>query len=378
MNKLISSVLHSLFVERQNENWIFSPASYLEVMSLLSLCVKDENLEQLLAVAPDISEKQAEGLETHNVILYTSEYEQTLNETVVKFLTEERGANFESFNGPEVIDRINAIVREKTNGKIDNLVGPGDFSDALKFILLNCVYFKQAWLYKFSENWQTEPFYGATKVQVKYLNHQIVGERYYEDSEVDIVELPYKESDVACYIIVPKNGLFRIFNNLDDTINKIALVKSGLDVNLTVPSFKTETTIPLKEFTRIAGVKKIFTDSQDWSIVDWTKTDSQMVFAVSAIRQKAYIDFTKDGTEVAAATTIGISGGYSGAMSFVKPPPIKYVRADKPFLYILADKNNLKPLFVGVINDVPDSSFEGYSDVGYSGIFKDLGPKTTL
>lgn len=354
MNQLTSSVLYSLFTERRGENWVFSPASYLEAMSLLALCLKDENLSELFAVAPDIGDAQAKGLETHNVMLYTAEYRNALNQAVVEAM-KARGGSLEAFDGPAMINRVNAIVREKTHGKIDNLMSPGDWSEYLKFVLLNCVYFKRDWRYKFTESWRPEPFNGATKVsQVKYLNHQIVGQRYHEDAVLDIVELPYLDSNVACYVIVPRVSLFEVFSDLRGNLAKLAQVKAGLDVNLTVPPFETETTIPLNDLTKAAGVTKIFRDSQDWSMVDWDKV-GPMVFGVSTIRQKAYIDFTKDGTTAAAATMVCITGCCSGMSAYREPPPVKYVRADKPFLYVLADRDSHQPLFVGVVNEVPDS-----------------------
>lgn len=352
MNQLTSSILYSLFVENANKNWVFSPASYLEAMSLLSLCIKDENLVELLAVAPDIAEPQAAGLETSNYLFYAAEYRDALNQAVTEAV-QARGGSLEAFDGPEVVSRVNAIVREKTHGKIDNLMSPDDWNEMLKFVILNCVYFKREWQYKFVEQWRPEPFNGATKVaNVKYLNHRIIGQRYYEDSTVDIVELPYRDSDVACYVVVPRDSLFNAFSDLKGIISKISQVKAGLDVDLTMPPFKTETTIPLNEMTKLAGVKKIFSLSQDWTMVDWSKIDPLTYIWVSYIRQKAYIDFTKGGAEAAAATMIGILACSGACWPPKEPPPIKYVRADKPFLYVLANRTDFKPLFVGVVNEL--------------------------
>lgn len=358
MTPLTTSILYSLFVKNAGENWVFSPASYLEAMSSLAVCIKGQNLAELVAAAPDIDRPQAIGLDTYNCLLYSAEYRAALNEAVLDVL-HSRGGELRSFSGLEVVEMVNTLVREKTHGKIDNLISARDINEFTKFIILNCVYFKKEWVHPFNEDgdYSRREFKGATKTsKVRFLYNQIVGRRYYEGAGYDIVELLYKDSDVACYLIVPTSGsLFDVFSNLPTYFGHIADVKPGLDVNLTVPPFKTETTIDLKPLTKQAGVTSIFEANQDWSLVDLERLASGSWMQVSFIRQKAYIDFTKKGTEAAAATAIGMLL-CSGCMMFQEPPPVKTIRADKPFVYVLAHKSEpTKPLFVGVVNDVPDS-----------------------
>jgi serpin B len=353
MNTLTPSILHSLFTEYHNQNWVFSPASYLEAMRNLSFCLRGQNLAELVATAPDIERPQSLGLDTYNCLLVSSEYHEALNEAVVAALAS-LGTDLKNFEGPEVVGIVNALVREKTHGKIDGLIGPNDITEFTKFIILNCVYFKKKWLCPFEERYYTEPFYGAElTVETKFLHHKIDGglEKYYEDSVVDIAELNYQGSNVACYLIVPKTSLFEVFNDLSANLEKIRLVKSGLDLDVTVPAFKTECTFDLRSATQTAGVKNIWSWSKDWTLVDWSKLKDEAVMKVELIRQKTFLDFTKDGTEAAAATVMTL--GITGCAYFKEPNPIKYIRADKPFVYVLANKNDLsKPLFVGVVNDV--------------------------
>lgn len=356
MTPLTSSILFSLNAANPSTNWVFSPASYLEAMSNLAVCLKDRNLAELLAAAPDIERPQSIGLDTYNCLLYADKYRAALVESVIETLRA-RGTDLKSFSGLEVVDMVNSLVREKTHGKIDNLISPDDISEFTSFIILNCVYFKQKWVDPFEEGWRAEPFNGATKVsQVKYLRNKIIGRRYYEGPGYDIVELLYRESDVACYLIVPTTGsVFDVFNRATEVFGHIADVKAALDVDLTVPPFKVETTIDLIPATKAAGVTRIFDQTQDWSLVDLEKVAPGSLMWVEFIRQKASLDFTKDGTEAAAATAIGI-GCASGCMIWQEPPPVKIIRADKPFVYVLANRTAPdKPLFVGVVNEVPDA-----------------------
>lgn len=375
MNQLTSSILYSLYVDNVDKNWVFSPASYLEAMSSLAVCLKGQNLAELVAAAPDIERPQAIGLDTYNCLLYSAEYRAALNETVLDVLQSRKG-ELRSFVGLEVVDMVNALVREKTHGKIDILISESDITEFTKFIILNCVHFKKAWLRPFEQNHYASEFKGTKTTQVKYLRHWSERHRYYEGAGYDIVELPYKESDVCCYLIVPTTGsVFDVFHNQREVFGHISDVKDGLLVNLTVPPFKVESRFELGDVTSSAGVKSAFGWNKDWALVDFDKLLPEAVLKVEQIIQKAYIDFTKDGTEAAAATAImcAVTGC---CMAWSEPPPVKTIRADKPFVYVLANRGDPRPLFVGVVNEVPDApvdvprvdSFSGYRDVGLSGV----------
>ena len=357
MTQLTSSLVYSVFLDKKDQNWVFSPASYLEALSNVSLCVKGKNLQEIITVAPDIATAQAKGLDTYNCLLYADEYGPALNPEVVTVL-KSKDSDFRSFFSlEEVVNTVNALVNEKTHGKIPFLLTSSDVDDLTKFIVLNCVYFKKKWLHPFKDKRDSEPFNGATKTSsIKYLHHKTTAgsERYYEDDHVDIAELSYKESNVCCYLIVPKNSLFEVMSDFTGLTSKIGRVSKGMDLDVTVPSFKTETTLLLKEATSLAGIKSLFKYNKDWTLFDFSLLKEEAVLAVQKIIQKAYLDFTKDGTEAAAATAFLVSGCFFGP---IPPPlPVKCIRADKPFLYILANRDEPeKPLFVGVVNDVADT-----------------------
>lgn len=383
MNYLTSSILHSIFVDKHNENWVFSPASYLEAMSNLAVCLKGENLAELVAAAPNIGEPQAIGLETYNCLLYSAEYREALNQAVLDVLHSRHG-ELRSFAGMEVVDIVNNLVYEKTRGKISNLISREDITEFTKFIILNCVYFKKDWVHEFDEDsYVHRTFKGATKaVKTKFLTKR-AWFKYYEGDGYDIAEIPYKDSEVCCYLVVPTTkGLFELFNSINETVAGIGTVKQGLECEIIVPPFKTETTIDLVKHTETAGVKKAFTWNQDWALVDIEKIHPHSLLKVEKIRQKTYIDFTKKGTEATAATFASI-GLISGCASFnFNRPPIKYIVADKPFLYVLArPQEPYKPLFVGMVNQVEGEPSDGvplkqnysfYSDIGLSGMLMPL------
>lgn len=392
MNKLTSSIFRTLYFENANKNFVFSPASYLEAVNLLSLCLKNDNLQELLDALEITKDQLAEyvktfkesvgqSLENYNCFLSSTEYVRGLNPEIVEQLkslnTELK--TFDNLNLNQLVLEINKLAAEKTHDKIQNLISRGQLNDLVSFIILNCVYFKKEWLYKFTESYVAEKFFGAQKqVDIKFLRNYEPASKlpFYEDETLDIVELSYKNSDVCCYILVPKNNLFELTNKIEETYSKIKLVNSpdNTQVIVLAPAFKIESEFNLEKSTQIAGVKKIFDYTKDWNLVDWDKLKPEAVIKVDKIIQKAFIDFTKDGTEAAAATYISMcsSGCYGGP---IKTPRIKIIRADKPFIYILASKKNLDiPLFIGVVNQV-ENSIESPNQTTWSSPFLDLGLK---
>lgn len=360
MNKLLSSVTQTVLLENYDKNIVFSPVSYLEAVHSLALCASEKNLAEILDGLGIKQEdlmlylrqtKTSFSIENYNCLLYSEEYRGVIRDVVLTALRT-IGSDLQSFSSPdEAINRVNTLVREKTHGKIDNIADRSLINEFTKFIILNCVYFKKDWRNEFEQRDYTELFHGKNKTPTKYL-HDRSYLKYYEDADIDIVEIPYKDSSVNCYLFVPRHSLLGTIHNFDTFFAKIKEVKKNWEVDITVPAFKTETTIRLNDHTKIAGLKNIFEHTKDWNLIDFDKLLPETLVWVQQIIQKAYIDFTKRGTEATAVTAIfmGISGCYS--MNFT-PPPIKFIRADKPFLYCLVDeKNQDVPLFVGLINDL--------------------------
>jgi len=368
MNKLTDSIFRILYQENLGKNFCFSPASYLEAINSLSLCIKGSNLKEVLEKL-EIQEsdlfkyiksyKQNLNLETYNALLYSQEFWAALNPEVINNL-KEFGADIESLDFADVtsvVNRVNGLTLERTHGKINDLISAQDINEFTKFIILNCVYFKKDWLYEFDEKHYEDSFFGINGEQkVKFL-YETKYFHFYEDSDLDIVEIPYKDSDICCYLLVPTKNktVFDIIGNLRENYDKINNIKYDCQVSLTVPRFEVESTFDLNNASQFAGLTNIFNWNKDWELVDFNKLLPETVLKVSKIIQKTYFNFTQNGTEAAAATAmlICVSGCMMGG--FIAPPRIKYIRADNPFIYVLANKNKKnEPLFMGVINNVSE------------------------
>lgn len=167
------------------------------------------------------------------------------------------------FSGAEA--EINQWVAEKTHGKITQLVSQSDFDGMTALVLLNAIYFKGDWLFKFDQTKTTkEPFFlnnsEARKVDMMHLTADL---GYGEDSSLDakILELPYKNERLSMVILLPnkKDGIDELQRKLSNFhINALLQNMDELRVQVALPKFKIETTFDLKYPLRAVSKRFIF------------------------------------------------------------------------------------------------------------------------
>jgi serpin B len=363
--KLVNTIFRNLICDI-NDNFVFSPASYLDAIHNLLLCVNGNNLDEMLDILGIDKEniidyiqrykKTLNGLENYNTILYGAPYKTIINQDCFNLL-KSFGCYPEVFDNPEnLVSRVNKLVEEKTRGKIKNLLSRADVNSFTAFAILNCIYFKKQWLQDFDQkHWEKESFFGSQReVKINFLFNE-VKHNYFENDVFDIVELPYKNSDICCYLFVPNinHSLFDLTNDWENSYNNIKNLKRDIPVNITVPEFEINSSFSLVRNTILGGIKNVFQSNKQWDLIDWNKSDPFLDLSVENIIQKTFFKFDNKGTEAAAATAVIITGFCSG-MGFNNPPlQIKYIRADKPFIFVLADKNNKDiPLFVGQVKQI--------------------------
>ncbi len=364
MNQLTSSLIHSVATDNLGKNWVFSPASYLEGAYRVVLCANGDNQKELaqvlgstpgaLAVEAARFEEVVRGFESYNCLLSKDTYRDYLVPAVLETLTA-LGSDVLTYASPdEAVEMVNRIVAEKTRGKITDLLSREQVKELTQLIILNCVYFKRQWYWEFDKPTYDESFNNAdgsvTKIGLLKVQKWF---DYHEADGYDLVKLPYRDSDICCYLWVPTTMTVQtILDQFDKHYTNVTKVQRGLDCHLTVPPFTISSTLnKLVEASKLAGVHRAFEETQEWGIYDWVKMNGGWA-KLDAIIQKAYIDFSRTGTEAAAATAFHFLGA-SGCMMNWEPPKIKYIRADKPFVYALVNsKHPETPLFVGAVNQL--------------------------
>ncbi len=250
-------------------------------------------------------------------------------------------------NNPEKARiKINDWVENNTSGYIQNLIPEGAVTPITRLILTNAIYFKGLWQLPFkSDMTQQQAFTLQTgsKVQVPMM-HQQDKFAYTENTDLQLLQLPYANSTLAMAILLPKanHSLQEIQQQLNSsTFSQLLQSVSRQKVNVNMPRFKLASTFnSLSKTMQALGLTDAFNDKANFSNM------SNSTLFISDIIQKAMVQVDETGTVAAAATGVLMS-----ATSIIQEsPPIEF-NADHPFLFFIYDTQSNVILFMGQVTN---------------------------
>ena len=249
-------------------------------------------------------------------------------------------------NTPEQArNTINDWCREKTEGRIKELLRPGAVHSATRLVLTNAIYFKAAWREPFNaDRTANERFHlldGRT-VQVPMMK-QTTKHEYVVGDGYQAVVLPYVGGEISMLIIVPDSGRFLAFDDrlVAGQLDTLLAQKSWGLVNLTIPKFTVHTHYSLKQALSTLGMPLAFDLRADFSGI----TGHRELFIQDVVHQ-AFVSIDERGTEAAAATGMPMPPG----MTKTPPVPVE-IRIDRPFVFFIRDVKTGTILFVGRVLD---------------------------
>jgi len=209
--------------------------------------------------------------------------------------------------------------------------------------LMNAIYFKGQWEEQFDPKATRDmPFYNNGKEAKNIPTMSRKAEVNYGEvpsNGMTAIELPYK-GNASFIILLPKkrDGLKEMMDSLEPNDIRAVLRNSGKrEVYISLPRFKLETEIDLKEKMQGLGLNSVFNPT----LSDLGGISSRPL-VVSKAKHKAFLEVNEEGSEAAAVTFIGpmiISAQY-----------IPQLKVEHPFAFVIIDKLNNLPLFVGAVN----------------------------
>jgi serpin B len=241
---------------------------------------------------------------------------------------------------------INQWAFDNSNGKIPKILEAGDITSDVKLILTNAIYFKGYWVKTFDKDYTTEADFHKSDKHVStcslmYANDQF---NYAEFDGYQAIELPYSGDDLSMVVLLPnqKSSLKQLVKSLNaKELNKNLSALKLQEVKLWLPKFKLETSYELVDVLKKMGMQAPF-QGADFSKMTKDKTPLE----ISRIIQKAFVEVNEKGTEAAAVTAV-IMTITSSVGGFETPVP--QFRADRPFLFLIRDKQSGAILFSGAI-----------------------------
>lgn len=241
----------------------------------------------------------------------------------------------------ETANAINAWVSQETEKRITKLVLPRHIRPGLtRIALLNAVYFKGAWEKGFDKAKTTDqPFYLSEEKSVDVPTMVTKGTfRYTEQDEAQLLELPYKQSQLSLLLILPKdlNQLKSFEKNL--SVEKLQTWMNDLDereVDVQLPRFSIRADLELKKTLTQMGLKEVFSNGQFPRL-------TPEALSIDDVLHGAVLEVNEEGTVAAAATAVVMSRKASMNPRF---------QANHAFLFMLRDRQTGAILFMGRLSD---------------------------
>jgi serpin B len=248
-------------------------------------------------------------------------------------------------NAPAEVEIINDWVEMNTEGRIRDILGPGDLDEETRLVLTNAVFFKGRWANTFDEDATIPREFHLTSSETKLVPTMAQNARFrYRDAgNAQVLQLDYQESELAMSVLLPSEGvtLAEYENGLTAEYLRMQLVylTSSEKVVVQLPKFEFEQRTDLKGSLGALGVGPAFSERADFTGV--TKTEPLMI---SKVIHKAYIKVDEEGTEAAAATLLGEAEGSV-------PIELNEFIANRPFLFLIGDRETGAVLFIGRVAD---------------------------
>ena len=247
-------------------------------------------------------------------------------------------------NPEQAASRINDWVKERTQGKIPEIIK--DLSRSTVLVLTDAVYFKGRWTVPFDKK-ETKPrsFHlpAARSVMVPMMAQR--GEyRYLETDSFQAIRLPYGNNQFAMYVFLPREstGLPDFLRSLNEQHwNQWLSMLIPRKGQIVLPRFESTYGRKLNDSLTAMGMGVAFGPDADFSRIypppRWLR--------INDVEHKTYLKVDEQGTEAAAATTVGIVAKLVRAA-----PPFEMV-ADHPFFCAIVEERSGAMLFAGVVTN---------------------------
>jgi serpin B len=254
------------------------------------------------------------------------------------------GVNLLDFAGALEPSRltINRWVSDQTEQRIKDLIPMGAVGVDTALVLTNAVYFNAAWRTPFAQDTRDGPFKRAngSTVQVPIMTLEAAFRAGVVPGLATAVALPYQDERLSMLVVLPDEGkLAAVESQLGS--GGLAAIEAALQpqtVILSMPRFKFETPIELKEALSNLGMPIAFSDSADFSGIS-----AAVSLTIGAVLHKAFIAVGEKGTEAAAATAV--------VLRPTSVPQGLTMQVNRPFLFVIRDEPTGAILFMGRVAD---------------------------
>lgn len=355
--------------KRYSDNYLVSPMSMAYALTILKEGSRNNTKSQLSVLLNNYKLKDSffikDRVSIANALFINNQYKNDISNTYLTKVENNYKSEilFDEYNGP---DKINNWVKEKTFNMIPKTVD--DLSKDFVLAVVNAIAIDVEWRNKFEcYNTKEEEFTLSSGSKMKTpMMHSSEGASYIESEKAkgfikdyaiydkETGNIVYEENDNTIaleYIAIMPNGDLKEYVDSLDNTELSKLIKSKKDpnekltINYSIPRYTYD--FDYKDFQdslNSLGVKDMFNPS----IADFKamiNDKSNLKLYVSESIHKTHIEFSESGTKAAAVTAFIMDK----ATAFIEDIEVINININKPFLYIIKEKNSDNIWFFGTV-----------------------------
>jgi serpin B len=245
-------------------------------------------------------------------------------------------------NAPEAARAaVNSWAEEHTRGRIHDLLPAGIVDRHTALILATALALDARWATPFDKNrTMSAPFHGASGTRSVPTMYATATFPYTSGPGYQAIELPYEDSRLSAVIVLPRAGVDPL--RLLSQLRTISSEMQSKRVALALPRAELSTALDLQPALGALGLGQLFTTNADLSGIGGRPGD----LTLKAARQQTWLTFGEEGTQAAAATAF-----VAQVLSRTMDLSAIQMTVDRPFLFVVRDRDSGVPLFVARISE---------------------------
>ena len=193
-------------------------------------------------------------------------------------------------------------------------------------ILINAVYFKDQWQSTFNERATKKEMFNQIQ-KVDMMHQRLKHVNYFENENVQIIEIPYVNRKLSSVIILPAQDMSSdiFLSNLSgQVVEEYMSMLKRETVDLSLPKFELRYEVNLNDIMQKLGMEDAF----DPANAKFGHISEEMKLFISQIIHKTYLKVDENGTEAAAVTAMILCGS-----AMPKQEKIYEMKVDRPFFF---------------------------------------------
>lgn len=332
-------------VSPADENIVISPYSAGVALSMLEAGAEGETkveidnaLNGTLFKAEDLGSGGNITVQSSNSVWISSNF--SVRNRYVSTLEKEFDAFVDTpdFSDPVAVHEINDWCSDHTSGKITKIIDK--LGPEMVMVLVNALYFNAPWANAFDPEFTRDGVFHGRNGDVTVPMMSVKSDfGYTEYQGFKLVEIPYEGDRYAMYIVLPPEGMDvgSAIPYIGETVYDTAISTIvPRKVSLTMPKYRLTASLVLNKTLERMGMKTAFSSAADFKGISLSGP-----LQLDVVKQKCYIEVSEKGTEAAAVT--------SAQMRLTSVRPVTEMTVDRPFIFMIADREGKDILFAGKV-----------------------------